>query len=214
MLYIRSSFNHSETTLKRHLEARLNGSVSISFTDNTSSMFSVHVRHKFLHICQHRMFLNADNPVLDESGFYLKTRRSKMHRFRKFASDSLGRIVSKSPIKVSIKTQEIFIIFAHCIMKLTENILKAQSVRRSPEILEVFAMRIEIGRSGGTANDVTQSESIPCSTSGRFPAKLLLPSCATKCCMPLWASHKRGKEKASTQGNSGKEKSFLRITRR
>lgn len=97
-------FRHTETSLRRYLEESLNRPVTFTLTENSTSMLSARVRNNILHIRLHRMFLNADNRIIDEVVVFLKRKRSKMYLFRKFIRDNREHLPKRPPNKVPIKT--------------------------------------------------------------------------------------------------------------
>ena len=99
------SFSDSESVFKRRLEERVGRPISLVFTENSTAMLSVRRRAEVLRIRLHRLFLHADNEVLDEIVSYLQGNRHRMTRFRKFVRDNREQIQTGPSNKVVLKTQ-------------------------------------------------------------------------------------------------------------
>jgi hypothetical protein len=99
------SFSFSESAFKHCLEERVGRPISLVFTENSTTMLSVRKRDDILRIRLHRLFLHADNEVLNEIVSYLQGNSRQMTRFRKFIRDNREHIQTGPPNKVSLKTQ-------------------------------------------------------------------------------------------------------------
>lgn len=95
---------YTENSLRHLLEKNLGRPVSLTFTDNATSMLSARMREGILRIRLHRMFLNADSRVIEEIVSFLKNKRNRMNFFRKFIRDNRGRHVTRPPNNILIKT--------------------------------------------------------------------------------------------------------------
>ena len=93
-----------ENHLKQYLEACLNRPVSLILTKNSTSMLSARMHDGVLRVRLHRMFLNADNLVMNEIASYLKNRRGAMPHFRSFIGDNREQLSLKPPKKVLVRT--------------------------------------------------------------------------------------------------------------
>ena len=93
-----------ENHLKQYLEACLNRPVSLILTKNSTSMLSARMHDGVLRVRLHRMFLNADNRVMNEIASYLKNRRGAMSHFRSFIGDNREQLSLKPPKKVLVRT--------------------------------------------------------------------------------------------------------------
>ncbi len=78
--------------------------VSLVLTENSSSMLSARVQGGVLRVRLHRMFLSAENRVLDEIVSFLKNRKGGMSCFHGFVRENRERIPPKPPKKVPVKT--------------------------------------------------------------------------------------------------------------
>ena len=97
-------FGHSENSLRHHLETCLGRPVSLVLTDNSTSMLSGRTKDGVMCVRLHRMFLDADNGVIDEIVSMLRHRKVEMTLFRSFVRDNRDRLCKKPPQKISIKT--------------------------------------------------------------------------------------------------------------
>ncbi len=99
------SFTYSESSFKSYLEQRIGRPISLVFTENSTTMLSARKQNDGLRIRLHRLFLNADNEVLNEIVSYLLGTSRAMTRFRKFVRDNRAHIQAGPPNRVSQKTQ-------------------------------------------------------------------------------------------------------------
>jgi predicted metal-dependent hydrolase len=99
-----ASIIHTENSLRHYFEERLGRPIFLMLTENSTSMLSARMRERVLRIRLHRMFLNADSPVIDEIVLFLKNRRNRMTLFRKFIRDNREHLTKKLPNKVMVKT--------------------------------------------------------------------------------------------------------------
>lgn len=97
-------FSHTEKSLERHLEERLGKPVCLVLTDNSARMLSARMREGILCVRLHRMFLNSDNPVIDEIASFLKNRRTRMTLFHRFVRNSREQLRRKQPNRITEKT--------------------------------------------------------------------------------------------------------------
>jgi hypothetical protein len=96
---------HTESSLRRHLEERLNRPVSLVLTDNSFSMLSARPRNGVLCVRLHRLFADASSQVIDEIVSFLKNQRGAMPCFRRFIRDHGECFRSKPPNKVLARTR-------------------------------------------------------------------------------------------------------------
>jgi SprT-like family protein len=99
------SFSCSEESFKNYIEERLGRPISLVFTENSTTMLSVRMQNDCPRIRLHRLFLNADNEVLNEIVSYLQGTRSAMTRFREFVRNNKVHIQAGPPNKVTLKTR-------------------------------------------------------------------------------------------------------------
>jgi hypothetical protein len=98
-------FGNTEGSLKQYLEERLKRPVALILTENSTSMLSARARHDVLTIRLHRMFLEADNRVLDEIISYLGNRRSRLDCFRSFVRSNREQLHKKPPKRVPLRVK-------------------------------------------------------------------------------------------------------------
>ena len=97
-------FCHTEDSLGRHLEERLNRPVSLVLTENSSSMLSARMRDGVLCVRLHRMFMSADDQVIEEIVAFLKRRKASMPRFREFVRGNREHLQNRPPNRITEKT--------------------------------------------------------------------------------------------------------------
>ncbi len=95
-------FGNTEGSLKQYLEERLKRPVTLILTENSTSMLSARARHGVLCVRLHRMFLGADDRVLDEIVSYLGNRRGRLACFRNFVRSNQEQLHKKPPKRVSL----------------------------------------------------------------------------------------------------------------
>jgi predicted metal-dependent hydrolase len=94
----------TEPLLKQHLEAGLGRPVSLTLTDNSTSLLSMRTRDGAARVRLHRMFLNADRSVLGEIVSYLKNGKGALPNCRGFVRDNREHLRGKPPRKVPVRT--------------------------------------------------------------------------------------------------------------
>ncbi|MBI4849076.1 MAG: M48 family metallopeptidase [Nitrospirae bacterium] len=96
-------FFHDECSLRFHFEKAAGRSVSLIFTQNSTSMISVRPRGNSISVRLHRMFLSAGAEVLDEITGMMTRRKGKTPHIRRFISDNMEH-VKRKPKNVKLKT--------------------------------------------------------------------------------------------------------------
>lgn len=97
-------FGYSENSLRSYIESCLGRPVSLNLTENSASMLSAKIKDGVICVRLHRMFLNADNKVIDEIVSMLRNGRGGMSLFRRFVHDNRHALCKKPPPKIAIKT--------------------------------------------------------------------------------------------------------------
>lgn len=98
-------FTQTEQTLKRTLEERLGRPVSLTLTDNSTTMLSCANRDGVLAVRLHRIFLRSDSTVMDEIVSYLKKREGAMPQFRSFLRANREDLKRKPAKKIAVRTK-------------------------------------------------------------------------------------------------------------
>ena len=96
---------HTELSLRHFLEEHLRRPVTLVLTDNSATMLSTRYQNDVLCVRLHRMFLHADQPVLDEIAGYVTHRERAMPHFRRFVRDNRGTLRRKPAKQVTIRTK-------------------------------------------------------------------------------------------------------------
>ena len=94
-----------ENFLRTHMEKRTGCPVSLTITDNTSSMVSVGRKDKAIVVRLHRMFLLAGPDVLEELARFIRKRRGETPLLRKFVKDNSAAIRKRSPRRTALRTR-------------------------------------------------------------------------------------------------------------
>jgi len=98
-------FGNTESSLKNYLEERLKRPVTLILTENSTAMLSARTLHDVLCIRLHRMFLGADDRVLDEIVSYLGNRRGRLACFRRFVRNNREQMSRKSPKRILLRAR-------------------------------------------------------------------------------------------------------------
>lgn len=77
-------FGLSEETLRAHLQSATRKKISLTLTDNSTSMISVRVKDDILQVRLHRMFLKAGDALITEIASFIGRRRGKTPLIREF----------------------------------------------------------------------------------------------------------------------------------
>ena len=81
-------FLNSKDILQHYLEKVIGKSVSLTLTDNSTSLLSIRTKGNSVLVRMHWMFLNADNEIISEIADFIKTRKSRTPLTRKFISEN------------------------------------------------------------------------------------------------------------------------------
>ena len=93
-----------EGSLKGHLETATGKTISLSITDNSTSVLSVRTQSTHVSVRLHHMFLKADNNVLKEIAEFVKNRKREMPYVRRFIKQHSSSLKTKSARQVLLKT--------------------------------------------------------------------------------------------------------------
>lgn len=78
------TFSLSEEALRDHLQKAAGKKISLTLTDNSTSMISAREKGGVLHVRLHRMFLQSDAALLDEMAAFIRGRKAKTPLIRNF----------------------------------------------------------------------------------------------------------------------------------
>jgi hypothetical protein len=101
---IRIPFQNTEQSVRLRLEAATGRPVSLVLTDNSTSMLSVKLKDGVLHVRIHRMFLDADDDIMDEIAHFIKRKNRGLPLFRKFIRDNSSLLNRKPPKRTRVRT--------------------------------------------------------------------------------------------------------------
>ena len=93
-----------ESSLKGHLETATGKTISLSITDNSSSILSVRTQNSHVSVRLHHMFLKADNNVLKEIAEFVKDRKREMPYVRRFIKQYSSCLKTKSARQILLRT--------------------------------------------------------------------------------------------------------------
>lgn len=88
MFQLSLHFSNSKDTLRDFLEKITGKSVSLTITDNSTSVLSIRTKSNAVAVRMHCMFLNADNEIIREIANFIKTRKGQTPLIRKFISEN------------------------------------------------------------------------------------------------------------------------------
>ena len=100
-------FLNSKDILQHYLEKFTGKSVSLTLTDNSTSLLSIRTKGISVSVRMHWMFLNADNEVIGEVANLIKTSKGRTTLTRKFISENRPclKIRERCARPPSIRTQ-------------------------------------------------------------------------------------------------------------
>jgi predicted metal-dependent hydrolase len=98
---------NSKDTLKDYLENMTRKSVSLTLTDNSTSLLSIRTKGNLVSVRMHWMFLNADDEVIREMASFIKTRKVRTPLIRQFISENQTCLKKReqNSRQLSIRTQ-------------------------------------------------------------------------------------------------------------
>lgn len=98
-------FGRDQSSLQEHFRRALGEKISLTITDNSTSMISYGRRGAFICLRLHRMFLNADESVLDEVVKFVRNRGCRTPLIRRHIRENSGMLKTSSPRIVRMKTK-------------------------------------------------------------------------------------------------------------
>jgi predicted metal-dependent hydrolase len=96
---------HNKDTLSSCLEKETGKAVSLTLTDNSTSMISVKTKGDLISIRLHRMFLNAGNEVIQEIAAFARKRKGSMPFIRDFIRENQNSIENTNRSSRKVVTQ-------------------------------------------------------------------------------------------------------------
>jgi len=98
-------FPLDEHTLHAALERKIRKDVSLTITDNSTSMLSARLDKDILTLRLHRVFLHAEDPVLNELALYVRGNIKKTPLLRKFINEQSHYIVAAQRRSITLRTE-------------------------------------------------------------------------------------------------------------
>jgi hypothetical protein len=97
---------HNKDTLSSYLEKETGKAVSLTLTDNSTSMISVKTARGLIYVRLHRMFLDAGNEVIREIARFVKRRKGSTPLIRNFIRKNQNSLenTNRSSRKVVTRT--------------------------------------------------------------------------------------------------------------
>ena len=105
LLQLRLPLERDAAHLKRYLESVSGTTVSLTITDNSTSMLSIRERRGTVFLRLHRMFLDAGDSVLLEIAAFVRRRKGATPLVRKFIEQNYHRIKKASARKSAMRPQ-------------------------------------------------------------------------------------------------------------
>jgi len=96
---------HDESHVASCLRKKTGRQVALVLTDNATSMISFRRKGAAVTLRLHRLFLAADEPVLDEIAGFIKNRRCPMPHTRLFINSNLHKQKSAPPRKIVLNAK-------------------------------------------------------------------------------------------------------------
>jgi len=88
MFQLSLHFSNSKEALRQYLEKVTGKSVSLTLTDNSTSMFSLRTKNNSVWVRMHWMFLNASDEVIREITDFIKTRKGRTPLTKNFIGEN------------------------------------------------------------------------------------------------------------------------------
>ena len=94
-----------ENYLKAYLVNAVGKNISLTITDNSTSLLSVKTKGNVVHVRLQRIFLEAGSEIWNEIADFVRSKKGNMPFFRKFAKQNLSSLKKDLKNRVTIKTQ-------------------------------------------------------------------------------------------------------------
>lgn len=101
MFQLNIRFPSDEDSLRHYLQQAVGKTVSLTVTDNSSSVLSLSGDRNTVKLRLHRMFLAAGPGVLDELADFIRKKREKTPLVRKFINDNAHTLKKKYPNRIN-----------------------------------------------------------------------------------------------------------------
>ncbi len=98
------NFRHDEDYLKALFERSTGQPISLTITDNSTSLLSVKTKGETVFVRLHRIFLDAGANVVDEIAEFIKKKRGKTPHIRDFIRGKRDILKKKVPRRLNAKT--------------------------------------------------------------------------------------------------------------
>ena len=96
---------HDENHVASYLRKKTGKVIALVLTDNATSMISFRKKAEVVTLRLHRLFLAADEPVLDEIAGFIKNRRCPMQHTRAFINSNRHKLKSAPPRKITLNAK-------------------------------------------------------------------------------------------------------------
>lgn len=98
-------FERSEKILHGRLQQALGEKICLTVTDNSTSMISSSLKGGVIHLRLHRMFLAADDGVIEEIAKFVRSRNCRTPLIRRYIRENRGRLRDRPPKTVNARTK-------------------------------------------------------------------------------------------------------------
>ncbi|TAN40836.1 MAG: hypothetical protein EPN25_06375 [Nitrospirae bacterium] len=98
-------FSHRQEDLLSHLTRLTGYGISLTITDNVSSMISYRKKGPAVALRLHRIFLQADRTVIEELGQFIRNRRHRTPLIRRYILEHAGSVAPKPSRKQVLVTR-------------------------------------------------------------------------------------------------------------
>jgi hypothetical protein len=96
-------FTHNETYLREYFQKITGKPLSLTITDNATSMISVKEKKDTISVRLHRIFFSADDDVLNEITCFIKRKKGATSKLRKFINSHKDSLPEPKPKQIKIK---------------------------------------------------------------------------------------------------------------
>jgi len=95
-------FRHSEETIRRRLESMTGKTITLTLTENATSLISVKASGRRLDVRLHRIFLHAGQDVMEEVGRFLQERKGRTPLIRDYIKRHAHDLPERRPRRVRL----------------------------------------------------------------------------------------------------------------
>jgi len=105
MFQLNLLYSHNKNTLKGYLQKATGKTISLTLTDNSTSVLSVKTKGEEVFVRLHWIFLHASSDVIREIAGFIKNRKDRTPLIRKYIRENINCLKNKSSRPTTVRTQ-------------------------------------------------------------------------------------------------------------